>query len=509
MSLLDKIVHFINEKILKNTPEEQLKKALKAIKKQINKTKPSMVEIRTNFLTPEFAEYMFNIYRILIPFIGFFKIDFAQKEGAPFRAYLANSIMSSKHEDILIDLSEEEMVKKVASMDKDKLFKYFEDKVKQFYACFDQQDSMQINTTYNSVAILGALGKFDFFAFFREFDTSFKDKIVNYRPVFHARDGKYFVEDIVALDKVFSSVNFNNKLIDALKIYLDFKQKPIPIEGELKDVFKAINNLKKHDILLNLIKVLKADLTYVTPVIINEDNLVSDYVKRRIEEWEACINKLLRVISDKKINNITEKLFEKSRIPPIHNYCEKKNELLKQYDLKQYNYFNELFVTKGFIIEKYEKYMKELVNNIILKGNYTEKSTQKMLSDNFYELNEVLKIILEFDNSMGEEGEHGKKIKTLLLTVNKEKTAKNLANEIVSNGNNFARDLITGVIKNLKAIMSFSKTLLETYSAGRRDLLQNIKTFDLGNTANVIKDFKRMQTDVILYLNIIKEYSKH
>ncbi|HBE01957.1 MAG: hypothetical protein A2096_04615 [Spirochaetes bacterium GWF1_41_5] len=506
MGFFNSLINFFNEYILRNTPDAQIERELNRLKKAVNKN-TELIEHPSEFLTSEFAAEMFSIYKVIYPLAVKLKDDFVNKKGALFKIHLINSVNSDGQDQVLAELSEENLKKKIIELEQKAFYQWFEKKVREFFQMFNADALQKINNTYHIVAGFSIISKFDFFSFFREFDSGFKENPQSYNPIFKAKDGKYFIDDLLLIDKFLVSSDFSSGLSEALGEYFLFRGLT-PADSDIKELFKKFASFKKTEIFTNLVKILQKNLDYTPQPQVSEGKIETDYLQQRVNEWNAIVEKIYKILSQKKLDSISEQLFSNSKVPPLHNYNNENNELFQRHNLTLYIFFRELYATKGFLIEKYDKYIKENINRCILGAKFNDANTQKNLSDNYYALNSMTQQILDFDNNLSDDMPKGKRIKTLMLSMSKDKNARKLIEEIIAEANAEAKGYIFNSIKNIKGILTFSQTIVENYKNHSKKLLQNIDSYDSGNTGANIKNFISAASDILLYLNIIKEYSR-
>ena len=131
MGFFNSLINFFNEYILRNTPDAQIERELNRLKKAVNKN-TELIEHPSEFLTSEFAAEMFSIYKVIYPLAVKLKDDFVNKKGALFKIHLINSVNSDGQDQVLAELSEENLKKKSLNWNR----KHFINGLKKRYANF-------------------------------------------------------------------------------------------------------------------------------------------------------------------------------------------------------------------------------------------------------------------------------------------------------------------------------------------------------------------------------------
>src|SRR6056297_1615271 len=102
----------------------------------------------------------------------------------------------------------------------------------------------------------------------------------------------------------------------------------------------------------------------------------------------------------------------------------------------------------------------------------------QQLSESFHAVMEVSEKLLKFDDSLGEDGERGARIKTYMARSDKDKNAMVSLRKVLKETNDEALELIQTTAQNLIVIGKGLKQVLEDYDKKPHELIINWKEIE-------------------------------
>ncbi len=160
----------------------------------------------------------------------------------------------------------------------------------------------------------------------------------------------------------------------------------------------------------------------------------------------------------------------------------------------------------AFALERYNTFIKEVINELIISGSFNNKTVLNNLSNNYYALNNLIGRIEDFDDDLDVDGESGTKIHRFIKTVKKDKSSRNLLDKTIRNLNKRAKVLVYEEIVNAKEMAYILKKILEEYKANTQNIVYNIKKIRTHKNKEFIQDLVSSYKYIYLYLKLISSY---
>jgi len=143
---------------------------------------------------------------------------------------------------------------------------------------------------------------------------------------------------------------------------------------------------------------------------------------------------------------------------------------------------------KAFLLDYYKRDIRELVNLLLVKGEWVSNALAAPMSESFHQLMEASDKLTVFDEALGEDGERGVKLKTLLGRADKDSNAAGSLKTQLKDINAGARVLIIEAATHFIVIGKHLKMAIDDYAKPKHELILNWKPLEL-STDKVLKDW--------------------
>ena len=173
----------------------------------------------------------------------------------------------------------------------------------EFVKSFDAEVVKNINNTYNQIVDISNLTNFDWFYLVHKFDSAISEGNFNYKPNFEILEGKYILEEIIAINDYIYSVNLN---MDWKNIFEYLKA--ISNDNGILDLFKKyiqlLKVLKRDDYLLRMVQLVSKDPFFKPKEFTSKAKIDQDYIKDFQVEVQGVVQNCIREKNKEKINKI-------------------------------------------------------------------------------------------------------------------------------------------------------------------------------------------------------------
>jgi uncharacterized protein with HEPN domain len=151
---------------------------------------------------------------------------------------------------------------------------------------------------------------------------------------------------------------------------------------------------------------------------------------------------------------------------------------------------------KAFLDDYIGKEIKEVCDILLIRGQWTNNTMSREMSDAFHRLEEIQEPIETLDIVMGEDGADGSRLRAAMLRVDRDPTQARYINAIVGKANSTALEIINEAAQSLIVIGKHLKNLIEDIQKKHPELLVNWRDLNLASKdplANrMVADFKKI-----------------
>ena len=207
---------------------------------------------------------------------------------------------------------------------------------------------------------------------------------------------------------------------------------------------------------------------------------------------------LFRSKRSAQIDQIAKSIFGSAEVERLSNYTSKGNDVFFKKGFDGFTKVAGVNYVKAYLLDYFKKGVKELCDLILIRGQWSNIVLSQPVSNAFHEMMDLFERLSVFDDSLGEKGEHGARLKQALLKVDRDKGQGKYIRIILKTVNNNAQRIINSASSNLIVIGKNFKGLLDDMQKKPHELITNWK--ELESAANfeeplakrIADDYKRM-----------------
>ncbi|MDH4128639.1 MAG: DUF5312 domain-containing protein [Spirochaetota bacterium] len=507
-SIFEKIILFFQNVFLgKDDANYQRKRMLKRIKRNIKNLKINVFNVSTNVITKKFAEIIFDLYRYTYPLKTIINIDKDKLVRANIERFFVEINLDYQQKDILNSFEKENMLKIFEGKGTKELDNLINNNFQDFQKSFSKELIDKINSSFSCLVDLNSFIQFDLYPLLRKFSSELKENSISEIPKFHDANSKFVVEDLKNMADIIYSIDLNSNFKDSFNILGQFKNMQILPEVEIKKFINQIKNIISENYLTLIISFIEEN-PYFRPIQnIQKVNLFQNYLKNLYYTIKTNRDNLVKSLRDNKINNLLVDLFGNVQINSIQNYTDENKELFIKAQSNYYTYTKSLNYLKYFLMEKYNHYIREALNNLLLHADFKEKKYHENFANSYYQCNNLMKQILSFDESLETNNKKAIKIKTLLRSSTNDVLSKKILNDTVDEINNSAKVIIMDAFTNFSNISSGLKLIYEDYKINSQTVITNSRSMSGGENKLLIDSLVKAYNDISKFLVIINAVS--
>ncbi|HEO66042.1 MAG TPA: hypothetical protein ENI73_09265, partial [Spirochaetes bacterium] len=504
-SLLDRLIFFFQNTFLgRGDAKYERKKLLRKVKKELKTLIPPVYNTSNHTITSHFAELLFEIYRFTNPLKAILSFEQSKLDKSRVEQFFVEIHLNETQKNIIHQLNQEEFAKILEEEGVKGLDQKINDILHQLQNSITREQIIAINANFTQLIELSRLAEFDMYQLLRRFAPALKENVITDPPKFREVDGRYLIDELKELSERVYSMNLREDFIKPLSIFGDYKGKQILPDSDIKKLVLLLNNMVKSNYLPLITGYILKDPFFRAVRNQKTENLVQNYMKDLLLTTKKLRDQVVNLLRKHRINQLTEELFGTSQIRTIEHYTEALDDLFQKAKVETFSFVQGLNFLKYFLMEKYNRYIRENLNQLLLHGDFIDQQLRNDVSESHHECNGLIKSILALDQSLDGSAERGIKIKVLLKKAHSEATGQRILNDFIQSINEEAHLITFKATKSFTLITSTLKLIAEDYKTGTQKTVTNIRAVGGPDNKELMSQLVKGFNDMTKLLVLIK-----
>lgn len=502
MSIIQAIKNFFENIFHSNSPEVQKRIKLQKLESEL-RMHPSGI-YKGELLQPNFAEALRILYMNLRPISKILDNTITSgdvKRNRNFEQELIITGYSDEDREILESLSYENRLQALSGdseMSEHKLFDLQRQKLERIVADLRTPQFSKMNDVLASLKQLSDLCHFNFITPLQLFDDTFakhKDDegyVPQYQPLPLATfenilmDLYYLTADFQITMPMGNAILALNRLLNDTENDSRTKKE---ILQNLRRIRAVLKNPLDSETLFKLIRLSKGDPNFVPQKASYEENVCKKFAEKLQEKFQSDELHIRNELKNSQVKQELSELFPDGKMEAIKGYSKETVEIIANNSPSNFIWVVPLQILKTFLKIYYGESLRNLLNDVVVEGLFTNPTKKSNFSQLIYSLNDSMSLISQFENTFDDgqkysvgmiknyindshrDSDFGRKLTALIDSANSEakeiiqKTAS-LLNTLHADLGDFLQDAkrsSSEIITNLKSIM-FSSRNRETTS---------------------------------------------
>ena len=496
----------LNLLLNQNDPERKKKKLLKDIGKQIKRSKYKFLKPKTEEVLPGLGSFFYEIYKTVGP--SQVLLDHADSSSVLKTIIIERSL--SKEQLELRDYLQEDNIKNLAgTKDPKALAKDCKDKLITLFSAFDNDTVNRINVNYSGLKAFLHFIHYDYYFLLRKFDSGLPERDFLYKPRFEAISGEYVSDDVKDWVEVAYALDKNvdwKELFDVLHIY---REVGVIDQGQWRKILRQVESVKSSAIFELLIRFIDKDPYYKSEVYPPHEKIVEEYLNKIKTQTEMTIQKVLRERQNRKIDGLLKEVFGTVAISRMKNYTDKNNMTFSKKMLGGFIYVAPLNYLKAFLLDYFKKDIREVVDILLIRGKWSTNIMSQQLSEAFHAIMQTSEELLQFDDSLSDEGSLGIALRNGLKRADRDKASMSQLRGQLKKVNDSALNMIQGSAQNLITVGKNLKIVIEDYDRKPHELIINWKELDSSSDHEIRGKIAVVYKKIYYFIQLLQFYVKN
>ncbi|MBU0935679.1 MAG: DUF5312 domain-containing protein [Spirochaetes bacterium] len=450
--------------------DAERKKQLRLLGKDLGHSRFKFYKPKTFEALPGLGRFFYEVYKTVAP--AQVTLNNAASSGA-LKAFVIESFLGKEQKAMLSRLEDDYVLDKAKTLSVKDLQEQVKQDMINFFSALDAERSVQIDTAYNVLLSFINFTNFDYYFLLKKFDANITERSFTYNPRFEPISADYIADDVADFLEVFLALNLEadwKRIFAALKEYRNIDV--IQIDTWLK-LIPALNEVRKSQILEQVVRHVKQDpYMQYTPRTAGE-RIVEPYIDKIKNQTTLLIQKIAQERRGSKIEELSKAVFGTTVILRMKNYTEKANMVFAKKMLGGFTQTAALNYLKAYLMDYFKKDIRELVDILLIRGQWATNIQSQQLSDAYHAMLEVSDLIIQFDENLAEDGDQGSRLRVALNKSDRDKDALKYVRQMLKDINDKAAGIISKSAINLIAIGRHLRSMIDDLSKPHHEMILN------------------------------------
>ena len=455
-----------------NDPERQKQRRLRELAGELKRIRPRFFNPSQSVAEPALGKFFWEIYRAVAA--GQVLLKGAETSGA-LKATLVDLTLTEEKLGLRERLTESSINERSKHQDPAALSAEVRDDLGRFMDGFSADSMAETDALYNRLLVLLDLIGFDYFFLLKRFDAGLPERDFTYQPRFSAVDANHLVEELQDFLEILPNVDPDADWDRMLEILKSHRGVEVVSREGLKKALHGIREVQKTDVLLKIVRCLVQNPDWKPMIRVHHERIVESYIAKVKAEAETTAQKVASGKRNQKIEELARAVFGTGAVTRLSNYSEKANPEFTQKLMGGFVHVAALNYLRAFLTDYLPTSIREVVDLLLIKGKWINKDTSQQMSEGFHQLLKQSETIGLFDADLAEDGETGRRLKTIAIRTDRDRKAVVQMRMTLRQINDEAQTMIGDSVQHLVAIARVLKVAHDDVSRQSPMLLTNWK----------------------------------
>lgn len=501
---------------MSSSPEVQKKQALKKLELDLKNFRP--VIYANSKVDANFAEALRILFVNIRPIEDLlsntlFTDDHSRNDK--FKDRLFNTGFDMESMEILESFKYENR-KQGAKMapDQGKFFENQKRELNKILTNLESPEFIKIDKVLDSLKQFYDLSKFDYIPTLRLFDANFNTSR-SYTPSFKSAQPETVTNKLLDLYFVIADFDISYSIGQAIIALMELLQGANATDEnkqKLLACLKRIQGVRKQvftdNILISLIQVGKKDPNYEVPREYYKQNSRKKFADNLKEKFYIDEERIKGELQDERIMDDVMTLFGSTVLTGVIGYNKDLNNELRENTPVDFHYVTAYGVLKTFMVLYYAEGVRNLLNDIIIEGFFTNPAYKTEFSVKVYAVNDTMDRLEAFEKLFDRNMDYDESmilryIRECHKNMENEKRLKSLISEI----NDKVKTLIQAEVNNLYTLYELVEEILMEAKKPGSESISNLKMMIMSSKQKGnFEDLENQHEKWNLFFQIMKNY---
>jgi hypothetical protein len=419
-----------------------------------------------------------------------------EKKVTRLKYLIVESCLDNNIKDVIHRLDHAALDEKAKTVSGEELIDLIQADTDKLNNMFDINRINDANHRYGLSAALKQFVNYNFPGFFKKFDPHFADGSFLIEPRFPA------VKTILIIDQIGDFLSATQPLkpeddwLGLLNLIRICEGQDLVIPDQFTTMIKTLRELHTSKILELMVQYTLRNPVWQWKHSSIQESVGEAWLESKQNEAYAYIAKINNAKKNSQINALTKQIFESSDLTRLEYYTVQLSEPYYRKNVEYYVYAEGLNYLKAFMEDYIEKEIKELCDILIIRGQWTNNTMSREMSEALHKILNKTTDIADLDIVLSEDGSDGSRLRAAMLRIDRDPTQARYVNSIIGKINSEAVEIINEVAQALIVIGKNLKNLIDDVQKKPPELLVNWREVNLSSKEPIpqrmVSTFKRI-----------------
>lgn len=457
--------------------EREKRRLLKQLGKDLSKQRYRFYKPRSGEALGGLGRLFFEIYRVVGPAQSLLQ---GTEDSSALKTILIEMNHSEDQEALRAEFDEPQIRELSQKMSNKELVAHVRESMVSYFSRFDSSVAKRINDTFSAIQAFGSFARFDYYFVLRKFDSALPEGDFLYNPRFETINGEYVSDDIKDFLEVLIPLHADADWDTAFDALSEYRGVEIVNRQAWNKLLSSLDAVAGSGILTKIVQHIDDDPSFQPMVHTDQNQIVEAYLTKLKNQVETSIQKQLRERRGRKIEELLTAVFGTTSVATARYYTESANEVFGKKALAGFLHTDAINYLKAFLVDYFKRDVRVAVSELlIVRARWSDTNLSQQLSDSFHAVMNVAQAVVEFDDSLGPDGDLGIKLKRASgRVVEKDASTMKMLRQSLSEVNEHALEMVNGAANNLITLAKIVKTLIADNQKLTPDVVLNWKELE-------------------------------
>jgi hypothetical protein len=495
--LVEKMISFFSGDSNENLSDKEM--VLKQRLKELAENKYTrFFRAKTDEADPSLGQFFHTLYKMILPIRTFMK-DIAKV--TKLRQLVLEAFIDSGIVETVKRINPAEIQERSKTTPPAELAAQIHADLVKLTAGFDDSRITRINRCYNLVMVFFQLANFDYPGLLKKFDSNFTEGPFSGDPKFYPVKTLSIAKDLGEFIAVAQNVSPDNDWKNLLKLLKSCAGKDLISEDQFAQLLIGLRDVMNSKILLLMVQYGSKNPVWVCKPKIPDEHIAEGWLGARTSKAQECISKINNSEKTKQINVLIKVVFDHDEFEQLEYYTVTKGETYRKRELSHFIYAEGLNYLSIFLADYLEKDLHELCDILLIRGQWTNNTFAKEMSEALHRLLDLPEEIVRLDGMLADDGPDGSRLKAALLRIDRDRTQARYINSIIDNINESALEMLNTAIQQFSVIGKHLNNLVEDVPKKHPDMIRNWRELNMVSKEPLVQ---QMTTDFTKIDNFVQ-----
>jgi hypothetical protein len=473
--LVEKVLSFFSGDNTENLSDKEV--VLRQRLKELSENKYArFFRHKTDEADPSLGQFFHTLYKMILPIRNFMK-DVAKVTRL--RQIVLEAFLDTNIVEILKRISPAEIEARAKIIPPTELAEEIRADIDKLVTGFGSARATQINRAYNLVMVFFQLAHFDYPALLKKFDNNFTEGPFSGDPKFYPVKTSSIAKDVGEFIAVAQNINPDNDWRTLLKLLKSCAGKDLISEDQFTQLLIGLRDVMNSKVLELIVQYGSKNPVWSCRPRIPDEHIAEGWLEARTGKAQEYINRIRTTEKNKQISILLKEIFEHEEFEILENYTVAKGEIYEKRELAGFVFAEGLNYLSVFLNDYLEREIHELCDILLIRGQWTNNTFAKEMSEALHQLLALPEEISNFDGLLAEDGSDGARLKAAFMRVDRDRSQMRYVNSIIDGINETALDMLNVAIEQFSTIEKHLKTLVEDMPKKHPEMIVNWRELGL------------------------------